>query len=90
MFGNRRKAKAEAASFYGELNAELKRRESNATADLRDAEAREKQWDRAVRNMTGRGEDHKGRDMAIRNRDKARHDQDAAKVELMAVRSNYR
>ncbi|MFF7411634.1 hypothetical protein [Streptomyces lydicus] len=89
MFGNR-KAKEEAAAFYGELNAQLKRRERNANANLRDAEAREKKWAGVIRNMTGRGEDHEGRDMAIRNRDKARRDQDAAKVELMAVRSNYR
>lgn len=92
MFGNRRKAKEEAA-FYSELRGELERRERNAEAGIRDAREREQKWGRAISRMTGRGEDHEGRDVAIRNRDKARNDLRAAEVELLnakSERSNYR
>lgn len=92
MFGNRRKTQAETAAFYRELTGELERRERNAKAAIRDAEEREKKWTRAIQQMTGRGQDHEGRDMAIRNRDQARDDKRDAEIELLNAkreRSNY-
>lgn len=92
MFGSRRMKQAD-DSFYRELRGELERRERNADASIRDAKKREEKWTRVIQRMTGRGEDHEGRDVAIRNRDKARADKRAAEIELLNAkneRSNYR
>ncbi|MFI7890911.1 hypothetical protein ACIFUY_06560 [Streptomyces sp. CACIS-1.16CA] len=81
------------AQVYAEITSGLEDRERRAEAAAGDARQREAKWDRVVRNMTSRGEDHEGRDMAIRNRDRARADLTAAETAQLSAkseRSNYR
>ncbi|WP_371801505.1 hypothetical protein OHA38_43790 (plasmid) [Streptomyces sp. NBC_01732] len=54
-----------ASAYMAELMAEREKEEAQAQVD---------KWDRITKAMTVRGEDHEGRDMAIRNRERARRD----------------
>lgn len=73
--------------------AGLEQRERAAENAAREARQRAAKWDGVVRTMTGRGEDHTGRDLAIRNRTRAQADLAAAETEQLTAkneRSNYR
>ncbi|WP_097900116.1 hypothetical protein [Streptomyces sp. b94] len=59
-----------------------------AERDKAEARARVQKWDRITKSMTARGEDHEGRDMAIRNRDRAKRDERDA--ETRALRAKFR
>ncbi|KND40079.1 hypothetical protein [Streptomyces stelliscabiei] len=81
------------AELHASLRGDLERRERQAEADAHIARQQAAKWDRIVRNMTSRGEDHEGRDYAIRNRTRAQGDLAAAETEQLtakAERSNYR
>lgn len=54
-----------ASAYMAELMAEREKKEAQARVD---------KWDRITKKMTARGEDHEGRDMAVRNRERARRD----------------
>jgi hypothetical protein len=90
---SRKSSGQEYAAFHAEVRADQERRERQAEAVAREAAQREAKWDRVVKNMTARGEDHTGRDLAIRNRTRAQGDRAAAETEqltIKAARSNYR
>ncbi|SEP65030.1 hypothetical protein [Streptomyces radiopugnans] len=71
MFG-RSKARQQAAQAEYDRKATAAMAELGAKWEQEAAQAREAKWDRIVRNMTVRGEDHEGRDYAIRARENAR------------------
>lgn len=87
MFG-RSKNRQQAAQAAWDRKTAAAQAEREAGWAREDAEQRAEKWDRVVRNMTGRGEDHEGRDLAIRNRDRAR---DAARdAETRGLGAKYR
>ncbi|WP_222314503.1 MULTISPECIES: hypothetical protein [Streptomyces] len=57
-----------------------------AESDRTEARTRVEKWDRITRSMTARGEDHEGRDMAIRNRDRARRDEREAQTRALQAK----
>ncbi|CAH9419540.1 hypothetical protein SGL43_06595 [Streptomyces globisporus] len=81
------------AQMHASIRTSLESRERNAEATAAGARQKAAKWDRVVRSMTSRGEDHEGRDMAIRNRDRARSELAAAETDQLSAkseRSNYR
>ncbi|MFJ6566596.1 hypothetical protein ACIQNU_04200 [Streptomyces sp. NPDC091292] len=58
-----------------------------AVREQKEAEARVRKWDTVVRRMTARGEDHVGRDVAIRNRDCAQRE--ARDAETRALNAKF-
>ncbi|MFD9248484.1 hypothetical protein [Streptomyces bottropensis] len=81
------------AELHASLRGDLEQRERQAEADAAEARQRAQKWDRTVRNMTSRGEDHEGRDYAIRARTRAQGDLAAAEIDQLTAkneRSNYR
>ncbi|MFI5473180.1 hypothetical protein ACIA6D_23435 [Streptomyces cacaoi] len=69
-----------------QVAADLEQRERTAEATAQEARQRVQKWDRVVRNMTGRGEDNTGRDLAIRNRTRAQSDLAAAETEQLTAK----
>ncbi|MFG2328272.1 hypothetical protein ACGFMM_01465 [Streptomyces sp. NPDC048604] len=84
---NRKSKSPEYVDRMRELAAGLVLRERAATQAADDARQRIAKWDRIVRSMTSRGEDHEGRDMAIRIRDDAKADLRRAETELLNAKS---
>ncbi|MEH0631734.1 hypothetical protein [Streptomyces stelliscabiei] len=81
------------AELHASLRNNLEQRERQAEADAGSARQQAAKWDRVVRNMTSRGEDHEGRDYAIRARTRAQGDLAAAEIDQLNAkneRSNYR
>lgn len=81
------------AELYASINNTLERRESAAEEAAGEARQRAAKWDGVVGRMTNRGEDHEGRDYAIRARTRAEGDlakAETGQLNAKSERSNYR
>ncbi|WP_405461602.1 hypothetical protein OG786_29295 [Streptomyces sp. NBC_00101] len=87
MFGRRTTATNSNGMTEGQLHAAIRQgreeRERNSAAAAAEARGRVQKWDRITRSMTARGEDHEGRDFAIRARTRAQGDLAKAETDQM-------
>ncbi|GHG15172.1 hypothetical protein ACFFSH_39610 [Streptomyces filamentosus] len=90
---NRKSKNSEYVGRMRQLAAGLEAGEEAAAKAAADARREIDKWDRIVRSMTNRGEDHEGRDFAIRARDEAKNELREAETRLLTAkreRSNFK